>query len=245
MWSFHSKSPSLWQRGTLITLWGFRLISNFLIGFKSVLPGFEQWRGEREQHTGPMTCNDAVACRPPVWSSSKKYPSTSPATINILFYLLADSLNYIWETAQRVWTKCVPVLVIVFLPATLENILRGHAVQSLQFRVEGTEAWGLQGLTRMAWEVSGRIGNQEPPGCHARAHSPIGRWRWTQGFVIWLLMLRMNIMDKVLHISEPQFLIGAKWESKQQLSLCGLTVSGSLWDSLTKEEVIIPCGFCQ
>lgn len=72
MWSFHSKSPSLWQRGALITLWGFRLISNFLIGFKSVLPGFEQWRGEREQHAGPMTCNDAVACRPPVWSSSKK-----------------------------------------------------------------------------------------------------------------------------------------------------------------------------
>ena len=35
-------------------------------------------------------------------------------------------------------------------------------------------------------------------------------------------------MDKVLHISEPQFLTGAKWESKEQLSLCGLTVSGSL-----------------
>lgn len=57
LWSLRSKSRSLWQRGMLMTLWGFRLISNFLICFKGVLPGFEQWQGEREQ-TSPhdMKC---------------------------------------------------------------------------------------------------------------------------------------------------------------------------------------------
>lgn len=52
LWSLRSKPCSLWQRGRLITLRGFRLISNFLICFKRVLPGFEQWLGERE-HVSP------------------------------------------------------------------------------------------------------------------------------------------------------------------------------------------------
>lgn len=73
MWSFHLKSPSLWQQGVLITLWGFRLISNFLIRFKNILPGLEQWLGERE-HARPMTCNDALAYTDflMVWLSLKK-----------------------------------------------------------------------------------------------------------------------------------------------------------------------------
>ena len=116
---------------------------------------------------------------------------------------MAHSLNHIWEIAQRVRTIFVPIFVIAFLPATLENVLRDHAVRPLWFTVEGKEACSLQGSVRGTWKVSERSGNQEPPGQHVRALSPIGRWRWTQRFDIWLLIFRTHVMGKVLHISEP------------------------------------------
>ena len=74
LWNIHLKSPSLWQQGKLITLWGFSLISNFLICFKSILPGLEQWQRQRE-HARPMVCSDAVVYTDFlfVWWSSKKY----------------------------------------------------------------------------------------------------------------------------------------------------------------------------
>lgn len=168
LWSIHLKSPSLWQQGELITLWGFSLISNFLICFKSVLPGWEQWQRQRE-HARPTACRDAVVYADLlfVWWSSKEVFLTSQTKTNILPYLLAHSPNHIWKNSTKIagqylfyvqnsnhmlshfscWAKSGHLwssrhMGTALLPAAVQNVPGDPAGWPLPSVVEGNEAWG-------------------------------------------------------------------------------------------------------
>lgn len=73
MRSFPVKSSSLWQWGGRIALWGFRLISNFLVYFQSIFPDFEQrqWGREASQPHATRRCT-AYTDLPMVWLSLKE-----------------------------------------------------------------------------------------------------------------------------------------------------------------------------